>query len=161
MSERSTPETTLRAQIEKLPKQWPVTYRQDDQTGQFIENAREPYVRLSDVLALLAERDAETPNSRKELIDARNGIMQAVVALRGGYSSRMDGCDEAIAELDLAIGKLYLPTPPEPSALRAYVQHKPECSVLLKQHGWIAPNGDAPCTCGLDALLADRPKETT
>ena len=39
-----------------------------------------------------------------KLIDARNRLRDAIVKLRGGHSSRVDDCDEALASLDIAIG---------------------------------------------------------
>ena len=44
-------------------------------------------------------------SARELLIDSRNRLMKAIVKLRGGHSAVMDDCDEAMAELDIAIGR--------------------------------------------------------
>ncbi len=47
-------------------------------------------------------------DARLDLIAARNKLMTAITALRGGYATVMDDCDEAIAALDLAIGHAFM-----------------------------------------------------
>ena len=45
---------------------------------------------------------------REELIKARNGLRDAIVKMRGGHSSVVDDADEALAALDIAIGRAYM-----------------------------------------------------
>jgi hypothetical protein len=59
------------------------------------------------------------------LIDARNGLRDALVRLRGGHGATQDDGDLALAALDIAIGRVYLqkrdPTV-SVSALRALLE---------------------------------------
>jgi hypothetical protein len=73
-----------------------------------------------------------TADPRAELIAARNGLMAAIVKLRGGHAATMDDCDEAMAVLDIAIGKAFTERPTPPVVARAVEWAKE----LQRQYGW-------------------------
>jgi hypothetical protein len=70
--------------------------------------AGEAITELLDELDTLQAERPTTPveDARAGLISARNTVMGAIVSLRGGHAATTDACDEAMAGLDIAIGKL-------------------------------------------------------
>ena len=111
---------------------------------------------LANVLARLPV-EGETP--REALIAARNNIMSAITSLRGGYATVMDGCDEAIAELDIAIGKAFMAASQPAETRWQPIASAPKFPPVLLQDG---KSPEWTCqSCGGDMLFCGCSKKAS
>ncbi len=88
------------------------------------------------------------------LIDARNGLRDAIVRLRGGHGATQDACDQALAALDIAIGGVTVGRATDAcvpvDALRALLKDMEHARDTYARWGWRIPE----IQVSMDAIAA-------